>query len=178
MKKVLVPRHSRIFPTKLELDISESIPKKYGPEFFETYQDWFYFAHIDPVQRWIHALGMVIGYGIYIYCGYLAINLMVIPFIIWLLVGIFFYYGSGLISHSVYDRAAGKTTPDHFGDTFGTVHRFNLETLLGIYDYSLRKFIKKYPFVTEAFDLIEIKIEKLPQHLLTRNKEQKNARNL
>ena len=166
MSKILIPRYSTLIPNKKSVDFFSGIPKKFPPEKFDKYTDWFYFTHLDPVQRIIHAYGMIFGYAIYLFCFYsLFFNFGIMTVLIFL-VGVFFYYGTGVISHKLYDNGAGKTSPEYFYETFETVHRFNFQTLFGTYDKALRKFITKYPFVMEAYDLIEIEKKDLYKHLI------------
>ncbi len=156
MKKILIPKESSFFPSKRLREINSLIPIKYGPDFFETYNDWFYFIHIDPVQRLIHSIGMLIGYAMFLALSIDLINGFQIYHLLGFLIATFFYYGFGLFSHLIFDGGKAMSTPGHFIETLPVVHSFNFLTLIGKYDNSLRTFVKKYPFVVEAYDLIEI----------------------
>ncbi len=162
--KGLVPRHSRLFPSpefreEARLRIA-NIPK----ERFETYVDWFYYIHIDPVQRWVHAFGMFVGAGFF---GAMvaAWGWWSIPFY---LIGVFFFYGFGVISHQIYDRGEAKSEPKYFLLTLWLVISINLTTVLMTYDAGLRRFVAKYPFAAEAFDLIEMERSEVLSHVLGR----------
>lgn len=43
---------------------------RYTSEKFETYNDWFYFIHVDLYLRIVHALEMVLGPLYYIFSVY------------------------------------------------------------------------------------------------------------
>ena len=119
---------------------------------FKTYNDWFYFIHIDPAQRIVHAFGMFAG-------SYFFIMLFLewsFKSIVYYLLGVFFFYVLGIISHLIYDKGTAKSDPKYFIPTFIPVIKFNILTSLGIYDNSLRRFCDKYPFTVKAYDLVEI----------------------
>ena len=150
---ILVPKNSRFFPTTEQRKQSAARVQNYPPEKFETYNDWFFYIHIDPVQRMIHTFGMYVGLFfftmIFIDWSYQSIY--------YYLLGVFFLYGLGVISHLIYDQGQAKSAPRYFLSTLIVVIEFNLATTFGYYDKKLRKFIEKYPFVKEAYELEEIK---------------------
>ena len=150
---ILIPKNSRFFPTDEQRQQSAARVLDYPPEKFESYNDWFFYIHIDPVQRMIHAFGMYVGLFffvmIFIEWSYLSI--------FYYLLGVFFFYGLGVISHLIYDLGKAKSAPRYFLSTLVVVIQFNLATTFGYYDKRLRKFIKKYPFVINAYELQEIK---------------------
>ena len=156
MNKKLTPRSTSILPRKSFRQFHIDRNLQYGPQKFETYNDWFYFIHVDPVIRWWHALGMVIGMGFYLAAASEALS----NGITWTAggltgAGMFFFYFLPLISHYVYDGGSAKSTPDRFHSTLYPVIHINLLTLTGRYDRWLRTFIGKYPFTREAWDLRE-----------------------
>jgi len=160
--KVLVPRHSRLFPSQEFREECRQRIAAHPPNRFETYNDWFYFIHIDPVQRWIHAFGMFVGtffFGAMLW----AWSWWSLPFYG---LGVFFFYGFGVISHKIYDRGEAKSDPKYFLTTLWPVIAINLTTVLFLYDRQLRTFVLKYPFVREAFDLVEIERSSVPSHVL------------
>lgn len=156
MKKILIPRSSRAFPNQGSRDFHRERNALYTPENFENYNDWFYFIHVDPYLRWIHAVGMVLGFVLYFIAG---LKLWLFGFtlecVLIFLTGLFFFYFLPLISHFFYDGGTAKSTPDKFHSTLIPVIHINLLTLTGRYDLWLRKFIQKYPFTVKAWELEE-----------------------
>jgi len=75
--------------------------------------------------------------------------------LLYYLLGVFFFYGLGVISHYIYDGGAAKSDPNFFWTTTKVVIEVNLYTILGIYDRRLRAFVNKYPFTQKAFELEE-----------------------
>jgi hypothetical protein len=82
------------------------------------------------------------------------------------LLGVFFFYVLGIISHLIYDKGTARSEPKYFIKTLPAVISINFLTSIGLYDSSLRKFCEKYPFTHEAFELIELKPKDLLPHLL------------
>lgn len=160
MKTKLVPEYSQLVPSKDLRQIHQERQHLYPAEKFETYNDWFYFIHVDPIIRWWHAIGMMVGFLFYIIAGYetwiLGLSWKVA---IEILIGVFFFYFLPLISHFLYDGGSAKSTPDKFHSTLIPVIHINLLTLTGRYDKWLRKFILKYPFTTQAWKLQERKVD-------------------
>jgi hypothetical protein len=121
----------------------------YGEDRFDSFEDRFFFLHIDPIQRCWHALGMFGGllfYGLAI----LAWNERSLG---WAALGVFFFYGFGLMSHLLYDGGTGRSDQGRFRRSTPVVIEINLRSTFGTYSRKLEKFIEKYPFVTEAYDL-------------------------
>ncbi len=160
MKSKLVPEYSQLVPSKDLHQMHLERQQLYPPEKFETYNDWFYFIHVDPIIRWWHAIGMMIGLLFYIIAAYetwiFGLGLKVM---LEVLIGVFFFFFLPLISHYVYDGGGTKSTPDKFHSTFIPVVHINLLTLTGRYDRWLRKFIQKYPFTVKAWKLHERKVD-------------------
>jgi hypothetical protein len=121
----------------------------YGPEKFETYGDYFFFVHIDPIQRFWHSFGMIVG-TFFFFMLFYAWNLWSILYYV---LGVFFFYGFGVISHAYYDGHSGRSEAKFFHITTPVVIKINLLTLTGLYQWYLKKFISKYPFTVEAFDM-------------------------
>lgn len=159
MKTELIPKATRLIPNKTTRLFHLQRNAKYGPEKFQSYNDWFYFIHLDPVLRWWHGIGMMTGIIFYIFAG---LDAWIFGFglstIIKILVGVFFFYFLPLISHYVYEGGTPKSPPSKFHSTLIPVIHINLLTLTGQYDPWLRKFIEKYPFTTGAWDLEEKKV--------------------
>lgn len=156
MKTQLIPKSTRLLPNKSTRLFHLERNRAYGPEKFQKYNDWFYFIHIDPIIRWWHGLGMMIGIILYFFA---ALDAWIFGFgmamVTKVLAGVFFFYFLPLISHYIYDGGTAKSTPDKFHSTLIPVIHINLLTLTGQYDRWLRKFIEKYPFVVEAWNLEE-----------------------
>lgn len=161
MNKVYFSRHSRLVPTKSSREFHLERNARYTPEKFQSYNDWFYFIHVDPFIRWIHAFGMIIGCFLYIISIY---EFIIFGFgwapVIKFFAGMFFFYFLPLISHFIYDGGTAKSTPDKFHSTLVPVIHINLLTITGRYDKWLRKFIQKYPFTVEAWQLEERDVRK------------------
>lgn len=147
--KIIRPKNSkwiaddelRKFNSKRVLD--------YPVEKFETFEDWFYFVHIDPYQRFWHTLGMFVGtfFFFMLFYSWSALSFVYYP------LGVFFFYVLGIISHLYYDGGNGKSDWRFFHRSTSVVIKVNTLTFFGLYPLSLAKFIKKYPFVLEAYDL-------------------------
>lgn len=152
---MLVPRRARLVPTKATREHAFQVIRRHPPEDFERYADWFYFLHVDPVQRWIHLVGMILGtylfYLAYLSClgGAWAWGLLLG------VVGTGPFYGFGVLSHLVYDRGAAKSDPAYWHVTFFTVVYINLATASLQYSRTLRRFVERYPWVAREWDLVE-----------------------
>lgn len=156
MSMLLTPKSARLIPSPETKQFHRERNDKYTPDKFEKYNDWFYFIHVDPFLRWIHAIGMMIGLIMYFYSGFeLWIFGMTVGVVVKFFTGVFFFYFLPLISHYIYDGGTAKSTPDRFHSTLIPVIHINLLTLTGQYDKWLRKFIVKYPFTVEAWQLEE-----------------------
>lgn len=123
--------------------------EKYGPENFDSYGDYFFFVHIDPIQRFWHSMGMVVGTFFFFMLFYVWSSWSFLYYVL----GVFFFYGIGVISHAYYDGHSGRSEVKYFHVTTPVVIKINLLTLTGTYQKYLQKFIKKYPFTLEAFDM-------------------------
>jgi hypothetical protein len=144
-----------LIPTRATRDRAFRAIRRNPPENFERYADWFYFLHVDPVQRWIHLVGMLVGTYLY-YRAYLACAAG--AWVLGLLIaGIATgpFYGFGVLSHFIYDRGAAKSDPAYWHVTFFTVVYINVTTATGLYQRSLRAFVEQYPFVRREWDLVE-----------------------
>lgn len=156
MNNPLRSKWARPIPSKDSRKFHQERNGIYTPDKFESYTDWFYFIHVDPFTRWVHSIGMVIGLILYFISGYeLWIFGLKTGVVIKFLIGVFFFYFLPLISHYIYDGGSAKSTPDKFHSTLIPVIHINLLTLSGQYDKWLRKFMTKYPFTREAWQLEE-----------------------
>lgn len=154
MKTNLIPRSSRLVPTRETKEFHLRRIKNFPPEKFETYNDWFYFIHVDPFTRWVHAIGMVIGLILYFIAGYKFLILgLKMEVVFTFLSGALFFFYIPMASHYFYDGGTANSTADKYHSTFLPVVHINLLTLTGRYDAWLRTFIKKYPFTVEAWEL-------------------------
>jgi hypothetical protein len=153
----LRPKHSRPIPDKETRAFQIARNLRYTPENFDNYTDWFYFIHIDPYTRALHAAGMVIGVSSYILSLFLFMSFgFYLDVLTALFAGAFFFYVFPLLSHYLYDGGGAKSTPDKFLPTLLPVIQINLMTLTGRFDPWLREFVKKYPFTVEAWALEEV----------------------
>jgi hypothetical protein len=157
--KVLIPSYSRFFPSKEQREVAAKANREFNVDSFDTYNDWFYFIHINPAQRLLHAFGMFTGFSFF-FRSIIELN------IIYFFIGTFFFYFLGLISHFIYDKATARSGPKHFLSTLWPVIRINLHTSFGIYDKSLRAFVEKYPFVSNIHDLQEVPKKNVISYLL------------
>ena len=153
---ILQPKFARIIPNSESRKFHMDRNEVYTPDKFQNYNDWFYFIHVDPFLRWVHALGMVTGFILYYFSAYeLWLTGLSLSVVVKFLLGVFFFYFLPLISHYFYDGGSAKSTPDKFHSTLIPVIHINLMTLTGTYDKWLRKFILKYPFTVDAWKLEE-----------------------
>ena len=157
---LLLPKSSRLIPSQLQRELGLSRNSRYTIEDFESLEDWFFFTHIDPTQRIIHAIGMALGLLFFALVFYYILTPNYLMAFITYLFGVFFYYVSGIISHQLYDLGTGRSHPKYLLPTFIPVIKINLATTFKYYDRDLRGFVTKYPFVIEAYELIEIPKDK------------------
>ena len=155
-RHLLYPRLSRFKPSEDIRAQGLTRNQAYKLEDFENLEDWFFYTHIDPAQRIIHAIGMILGIIFFIQCVFALFNQQWLGLFAFYLIGVFFYYVSGIISHQFYDAGTGRSHPKYLLPTFLPVIKINTATLNGSYDRRLREFVAKYPFVHEAYDLIEV----------------------
>ncbi len=155
--KHLRPRLSRLIPDRESRAFHSARNLRYTPADFDTYNHWFYFIHIDPYTRALHAFGMVTGVSFYAFSLYLFTSSgFQLGAFTALFLGAFFFYVFPLLSHYLYDGGGAKSTPDKFLPTLLPVIHINLMTLTGRFDPWLREFVKKYPFTVEAWALEEV----------------------
>lgn len=160
-KRILVPKYASFFPSEAQRDHAAQINAQYPMSLFENEHDWFFFFHIDPAVRILHATGMNVGV-IFFAWAILEWSLYSIP--LWG-IGVFFFYYLGVITHIIYDRQSAPVERRHLVTTFWTVIVINLKTTFGLYDRELRRFINKYPFTVNAHSLFEIERSSLLKFL-------------
>jgi hypothetical protein len=143
------PKNTRwiMDPTTRALNLKRV--SSFGPDKFDSYQDYFFFVHIDPIQRFWHSMGMIVG----LFFFYMLFYSWDLWSILYYFLGVFFFYGVGVLSHAYYDGHSGKSEIRYFHVTTPTVIKINLLTLTGLYQNYLKKFIQKYPFTVDAFDM-------------------------
>jgi hypothetical protein len=166
MRRILIPEDSRLFPSPEIVARNRQIILDNPPQKFASYWDWFHFIHIDPVQRWIHLIGMIIGSYFYVM---IFIEWSLLSWLYYLL-GVIFFYGAGLISHLLYDTGAAKSDPRYFHITLWAVIHINLRTLTFTYDSWLRDFLRKYPFSSEYFKLREKSLTEAYEQIRAKSK--------
>lgn len=153
---ILDSKFTRLIPSRESRAFHVERNRIYTIDKFESYNDWFYFIHVDPFTRWIHAIGMVLGSIFFYFMGYeFWLTGFSLSVFLKYLAGVFFFYVLPLISHYIYDGGSAKSTPERFHSTLIPVVHINYLTLTGQYDKWLRKFIEKYPFTREAWQLEE-----------------------
>lgn len=162
-KKILVPRYSSFIPTKQQRIHAAEINNRYPIDRFANERDWFFFFHVDPAIRIIHAFGMNIGLVFFLWA---ILEWSLLSFLLWG-VGVFFFYYLGVLTHILYDGGSAKVEQRHLITTFWPVMAMNFRTTFGRYDKELRHFIQQYPFTFQAHDLIEIERKDLLKFLLT-----------
>jgi hypothetical protein len=151
-KKDLFPRNSCWIPTRESRAICRQRVTAAQPSQFKSYQDYFFFLHIDPVLRFWHTIGMFAGVAFFV--------LLVLNWTNWYwnvgfyLLGVLFFYGFGILSHYAYDGGAAKTVRKHFLDSTPTVIYINLLTVSFLYQKRLCEFVREYPFTVTAYDLV------------------------
>jgi hypothetical protein len=163
----LIPRNARVIPSLVDRVRCGEIVQNNPKDKFDNIQDWFFFIHIDPVQRFIHSFGMIMSLPFYGLMFYTAISREITWTILYYLIATFFFYVLGIISHYIYDYAQAKSEPKNFLATFPTIIRINLKTLLGSYDLELREFVKKYPFTVTEHELFECPKSQIIGHLFS-----------
>ena len=153
--KVYVPANSRWIPTAVSRKRNFEINQSCGEDRFECFTDWFFFTHIDPVLRFWHSLGMFGG------LAFFAIALVIWnPWsLLFGLIGVFFFYGFGLLSHVAYaHHGSGASNPGRYHRSSSSVVAINWWTATGGYSRRLEAFLQKYPFVVEVLDLRVIEV--------------------
>lgn len=155
-KQYLVPSFTRLIPTRKTRELANKATLSRGPQDFENYGDWFFYGHIDPVQRYIHLFGMLSGTVLYLYSIFTLVNQQWIALGIQIIVATFLFYGTGVLSHIIYDKGASKSDPNFWSVTFKVVVYINLITLVGRFDEVFREYVDKYPFTREDYDLVEV----------------------
>jgi len=161
--KILIPKHSSFFTSAKFRNHAASINDNYPAGLFENDQDWFFFFHIDPAIRLIHAFGMNMGFYFYV----MALLEWSLFSFVYIGFGIFFFYFLGVITHKIYDKSSAPIKREHLRTTFWTVIKINYMTTFGGYDEALREFVDKYPFTTEAHNLVEIEKNNLLKYLIS-----------
>lgn len=163
---MLIPRTCRLVPDAAGREKNHQVILDNPPERFRRYADWFYFLHVDPIQRFLHLVGMLLGTYLY-YRSALALLAQCWTLGAALLaVGAFCFYGFGVISHQIYDRGAAKSDPRYWHVTLFTVLYINFATLFGLYQWTLRRFVRDYPFVVDEWDLVEMDWSMFLAHVL------------
>ena len=149
------PRVLAWWPTSAQRAVARDRVLETPPEAFESFQDYFFFIHIHPLNRAVHVMGMLMGIPIFIASGawLLAGSWWCVPVF---LVGHVFFTGFGIAGHVLYDGTAmARTSRANFFKAFPWVVRINLETLTGRYPVRLAAFVERYPWVKDRWDLIE-----------------------
>ncbi len=116
------------------------------PKEFETYEDYFYYLHLNQHVRIMHLVGMAGGLLILPYALY---TLEWWTFIVYFVL----FYGFGYMSHWIFDGIVSRTASEAPWKSFIYATKINLICLNPRYVKKLdRDFYNKYPFVKEVFD--------------------------
>ncbi|CBW25835.1 putative membrane protein [Halobacteriovorax marinus SJ] len=155
-KTYLIPSFSRVIPSKQTRKLANQATLGRSLEDFDNYGDWFFYGHVDPVQRYLHLFGMLTGTLLYLHSIITLINQQWLILVIELILATFLFYGTGVLSHIIYDKGASKSDPKFWSVTFKVVVYINLLTLVGRFDKVFREYVEKYPFTREDYQLIEV----------------------
>jgi hypothetical protein len=125
-------------------DQRQAALNKYGPEYFETTWDYFFFHHLNTtVQHW---------HGIPVTLGLIVWGLAIVDLNIWLgMIGLFLMYVPQIASHWIYDRYVATESVDT--PLITIYHAYKLYFLwlscrIGKYEEA---FLQKYPFAARAY---------------------------
>lgn len=155
MKTTLRPRATSLWPSSEERSRSAARVHTFGPERFERYEDYFFFLHIDPRNRAIHVIGMLIGMAWFAWSAMLLYRLS--PWCLaTFVIGHLFFTGFGVLGHVIYDGTSEARTSARYAlKAFPWILAINFRTLSLTYQPLLARFVERYPFAVEAFDLVE-----------------------
>lgn len=167
---VLIPRTTRLVPTRATRDRCYRRIVDHPPERFDSYHDWFYFLHVDPVQRWIHLVGMLLGTWVFYRAALAALGGSYAWAVALWVIGCGPFYGFGVLSHWIYDRGAAESDPAYWHITLFSVIYINLATMTGQYGRTLRAFVGRYPWVAEVWELRETTAAELLAQLIGRRR--------
>lgn len=131
--------------SKMGRNQRKDVINNYMPNDFETYEDYFYYLHLNQRVRYMHLVGMIGGLVLLPYAIYtLKWWLFVIYFVL--------FYGFGYISHWIFDGVVSRTAAEAPWKSFIYATKINLMCLRPKYVKELDEaFYKKYPFVTKVF---------------------------
>lgn len=116
------------------------------PDRFETYEDYFYYLHLNWHVRLMHLVGMIGGLLLLPYALY---TLKWWTFVLYFIL----FYGFGYISHWLFDGVVSRTAAEAPWGSFIYATKINLMCLRPSYVKKLdQDFYQKYPFVREVFD--------------------------
>ena len=118
---------------------------KFGPEKFESYEDFFYYLHLNNDVRYMHLIGM--------FGGLLFLPLAIYLMKVWAFVLYFLlFYGFGFLSLWIFDGIVSRTAKEAPWKSFVYATKINLICLRPSYVKRLdAEFFLKYPFVDEVF---------------------------
>ena len=133
--------------------------KTYQVADFDSFDDYFFYIHLNPAVRWAHAWGSALGaillfWGLYV----LILDRSWLP----LLVATALYYGIGFLSHFLFDGVffeTGKYDPDAaasprqaFFQSYRSLILLILNTFSGKALALEQAFIARYPHTLWIFD--------------------------
>jgi len=126
----------------------------YPREHFKSDADFFFFTHLDPVQRFWHVLGFLLSFLFFPTSIAAFIHHSVTRGIALWATGVFCFYGFGFISHRLYDGGTGATRPRLFLTSIPWALRLNWLTLrTSHFRRQLVEFAARYPFTVSAWEM-------------------------
>lgn len=115
------------------------------PSNFESYEDYFYYLHLNKNVRIMHLVGMIGGLCLLPYALY---TLKWWTFVLYFVL----FYGFGYISHWLFDGVVSRTAAEAPWKSFLYATKINL---LCLRPFKIKKldeeFYRKYPFVRDVF---------------------------
>lgn len=120
------------------------------PEQFASYRDYFAALHLNPVVRWIHAIGMFIGTAIFAF-GVASRS-------VWLVLASgSAYYFVPLFSHLVFDGCSPRNeAPDPITGHLQAIW-MNVRTLVGSVRREEAALVRRYPFLASIYQDVQIR---------------------
>lgn len=120
--------------------------RRYGPDVFDTWYDWFLFVHLDRGTQAVHAISMVAGLAMFPWAMIELFAWNPLPLVLFTAV----YYGSGFASHWVCDGLVSPTVPEPM-KAYEGVLRLNFGWWLGTLPEEEEALLARYPFVREVY---------------------------
>ncbi|HEY9842059.1 MAG: hypothetical protein ACAI44_24135 [Candidatus Sericytochromatia bacterium] len=133
--------------------------KSYRVSDFESFDDYFFYIHLNPAVRWAHAWGSALGAILLLWGSYL---LIADHSFLTLIVATGLYYGVGFLSHYAFDGVffeTGKYDPDAsdtpkqaFMQSYRSLIMLIVHTFTGKAIALEKTFVARYPHTLWIFD--------------------------